>query len=396
MKKLAVILLLLFTLACQQSQKITENPSENAENPTEIFERFSLEMQTMPNEVKAREPVELTFIVKDDKGFVVKDLEIFHEKPMHLIVVSDDLAEFYHLHPEAQKDGSLKLSMIFPNGGNYKLYAEFKPKKIKKEILKILDLKVLGDRQEKVELRPDEKLDKLVDGLRVSMKREGKIIAGRPTTLKYKIIDPQTNKPVGDLENYLGKAAHFIAVNSSLNEFSHSHAFWTGVHQQHAHHNHQSHSPKDEIMGTDEDAIMTEIIFPKEGIYKIWMEFQRNGKVTTVPFVVEVEAVEEISTIASEIRVPDDTFKVAVTEKGFMPQEIQYKTGKPLKLSFVRVSDKSCGSEVVFEQLGIRKKLPFGEPVIVEIPTEKEGVINFTCGMKMLKGKIIIQKTLQK
>jgi hypothetical protein len=394
MKRLVIILSFLFALACQQSQKITENPSESAESLTEISERFSLEMQTAPDEVKAGKPVELTFIVKDDKGLVVRDLEIFHEKPMHLIIVSDDLAEFYHLHPEMQKDGSFKVSMTFPNGGNYKLYSEFRPKKIKKEILKILDLKVSGDRREKVELNPDEKLDKFVDGLRVSMKREGKLIAGQPTTLKYKILDPQTNKPVGDLENYLGKVAHFVVINSNLNEFLHSYAFWAGTHQRHTHHDHQNHSSKDEIMGTDEDAIMMEVTFPKEGIYKIWMEFQRNGKVTTVPFVVEVEAAEEISTIISEIRVPDDTFKVAITEKGFMPQEIQYKTGKPLKLSFIRVSDKSCGSEVVFEQLGIRKQLPFGEPVIIEIPTDKEGVINFTCGMKMFKGKIIIQKTL--
>ncbi|GIU83069.1 MAG: cupredoxin domain-containing protein [Acidobacteria bacterium] len=391
MRRFLAILLSLCFAACQQNQ---EKPI--SESPAEIAQKFSLEMQTTPKEVNAGEPIEFIFTVKDDKGSIVKDLEIFHEKPMHLIVVSTDLAEFYHLHPELQKDGSLKLSMTFPNGGDYKLYAEFKPKKVKNEILKILDLRVSGNQREKAELKPDEKLDKIVDGLRVSMKREGMLIAGQPTTLKYKILDPQTNKPVGDLEEYLGEIAHFVVINSNLNEFSHSHAFWAGAHRRNknSHHEHQhSHSPEKEIIGTDEDAIMTEVTFPKEGIYKIWMEFQRNGKVTTVPFVVEVGTKEEIPAIASEVRVPDDVFKVAVTEKGFLPQEIHYKQGKPLKLGFIRASDKSCGSEVVFEQLGIKKQLPFGEPVIVEIPTEKEGIINFTCGMKMLKGKIIIQKT---
>ncbi|MFN3330330.1 MAG: hypothetical protein ACK419_05355, partial [Pyrinomonadaceae bacterium] len=193
MRRFLAILLSLCFAACQQNQ---EKPI--SESPAEIAQKFSLEMQTTPKEVNAGEPIEFIFTVKDDKGSIVKDLEIFHEKPMHLIVVSTDLAEFYHLHPELQKDGSLKLSMTFPNGGDYKLYAEFKPKKVKNEILKILDLRVSGNQREKAELKPDEKLDKIVDGLRVSMKREGMLIAGQPTTLKYKILDPQTNKPVGD------------------------------------------------------------------------------------------------------------------------------------------------------------------------------------------------------
>jgi hypothetical protein len=402
MKRALIILSFLFVLACQQSKNTTEDFTRTESPAEEALENFSLDLKTLPNEVKAGEQVELGFVVKDKDGSTVKDLEIFHEKPMHLIIVSDDLAEFYHVHPEVQSDGSLKLSMTFPNGGDYKLYAEFKPKKARGEVLKILDLKVDGKPREKVELKPDEKFDKIVEGLRVSMKKEGEFIAGQPTTIKYKIIDPQTNKLVEDLQKYLGEIAHFIVISSNLNEFVHSHAFWAGAHRSHDHHDHQKESlseskgelPDDEIISSDERAIMAEVTFPKEGIYKIWMEFQRNNKVIAVPFVVEVGAKKEkVSGIISEVRLPDDVFKIAVTDNGFVPQKIDYKQGKPLKLGFVRVSDNSCGSEVVFEQLKIRKQLPLGEPVIVEIPTEKEGVINFNCGTGTFKGKILIQKT---
>jgi plastocyanin domain-containing protein len=93
----------------------------------------------------------------------------------------------------------------------------------------------------------------------------------------------------------------------------------------------------------------------------------------------------------SEVKVPEDSFRITVTRDGFVPQEVTYKKGRPLKLAFVRTDAENCGSEVVFKSLNITKKLPVGEVVTVDIPTDREGVITFTCGMNMYKGQIVVQ-----
>jgi hypothetical protein len=45
-----------------------------------------------------------------------------HEQAIHLLVVSEDLSEFYHLHPEQEADGRFRLVYTFPQAGHYRLY----------------------------------------------------------------------------------------------------------------------------------------------------------------------------------------------------------------------------------------------------------------------------------
>jgi hypothetical protein len=60
---------------------------------------FRAELKTEPSEVEAGKPTELIISIKDANGAVVRNLDLSHEKPLHLIVVSSDLSEFYHVHP---------------------------------------------------------------------------------------------------------------------------------------------------------------------------------------------------------------------------------------------------------------------------------------------------------
>lgn len=46
----------------------------------------------------------ISIALKDDNNHVPK-LEVSHEKFMHVIVVSSDLDEYYHLHPEQKNNG---------------------------------------------------------------------------------------------------------------------------------------------------------------------------------------------------------------------------------------------------------------------------------------------------
>lgn len=63
----------------------------------------------------------------------------------------------------------------------------------------------------------------------------------------------------------------------------------------------------------------------------------------------------------------------------------------PARLTFVRTTDKTCGTEVVFPSLNIKRALPLDDAVVIEFTPAKSGDIAFACGMNMLHGTIVVQ-----
>jgi membrane fusion protein, heavy metal efflux system len=83
--------------------------------------------------------------------------------------------------------------------------------------------------------------------------------------------------------------------------------------------------------------------------------------------------------------------KVLVTEKGYEPAKLTLRAGVPAQITFVRTTDKTCGTEVVFPSLNIRRALPLNEPVVVEFTPKTSAEIAFVCGMNMLGGTVVVQ-----
>jgi plastocyanin domain-containing protein len=73
------------------------------------------------------------------------------------------------------------------------------------------------------------------------------------------------------------------------------------------------------------------------------------------------------------------------------PQQVNLRAGSPARLTFLRTTDRTCGTEVVFRSLDIRCALTLNEPVAIEFTPTKSGDIAFTCGMNMLKGVVVVQ-----
>lgn len=82
---------------------------------------------------------------------------------------------------------------------------------------------------------------------------------------------------------------------------------------------------------------------------------------------------------------------IAVTEQGYEPASITVKKDVPTKITFIRKTDKTCGTEVSIPDYKISKPLPLNEPVVVELTPTKSGEFKITCGMNMLDGKIVVQ-----
>ncbi len=360
---------------------------------------LSVEFKTNPQTATANEPTELAFTIKTASDETVKDLQIVHEKPMHLLVVSEDLKEFYHLHPEVQTDGVYKTSFTFPNGGNFRLYADFTPTD-SAQVVRNFPFTVSGNQRSPVELISDEKLEKTVNGLRVTMKPDSNLAANKEMMLSFQVTDANTNKPVTDLENYLGAKAHFVVISRDLQEFVHAHPM-SMDNVKGAEHSHEMnsmpqekpHSHAEKLNGVESESIVSaQVTFPKVGLYKIFAQFQRAGNVFTVPFTVNVKEGEAEKPIdLSKVKFPEGAFKIIVSKDGFTPSEISFKQGLPLKLAFYRADAQNCGTEVIFKDLHITKKLPVGKVVLIDIPTDTANEFSFTCGMDLMKGKIVVQ-----
>lgn len=371
----------------------------NGGNTTTTESAFKVDFKTEPAQIQAGMPATLVFTVKDSTNQVVKDLQVVHEKPMHFLIVSSDLAEFYHVHPNPTADGSYRVQHTFPNGGDYKLYADFTPPDAK-QVVERIDVKVAGAERPKVALVADKSHEKSVDGLKVVMKPSDAIKAGQELTLDFQAFDAKTGKPATDLQNYLGELAHFVIISEDLVDFVHAHPMAKGESmdrmkmdgdKKEKDHNTDGHSHSGDSKEANKPSayeVSAHTAFPRAGMYKLWAQFQRGGRVISVPFIVNVPAGS--TEPAKVANVPSGATKITVSSDGYEPSSISVVKGQPVKLAFYRADSNNCGGEVVFDKLNIKKKLPVGETVLVEFTSNETGEIAFACGMNMLSGKVIV------
>jgi len=80
---------------------------------------------------------------------------------------------------------------------------------------------------------------------------------------------------------------------------------------------------------------------------------------------------------------------IQVTDDGFVPARIQVPAGRPIELVVTRVSDKTCGTEIVIGDSRHHTKLPLNQPVSLFLEALPRGELQFACGMAMLKGTIV-------
>jgi hypothetical protein len=236
-------------------------------------EQYSVEVKPLGGKLEAGKPATLLFTLKDPRGAPVKSVEIVHEMPLHLLMVSTDLSWYAHEHPELQPDGTFVFKdWTFPAGGEYILYHDFTPKDVGMQVVPVT-LKVSGTPSAPVKLAVDADKPKVVDGYSVTLDTGGPVKTGAATHMAYTIT--KDGKPVTDLTPYLGAMGHLVIISEDRTEFVHSHP-----HEEGAEHGAATKGgPKVDF----------EAHFKKPGLYKGWAQFQHMGKVVTVPFTFQVQ-----------------------------------------------------------------------------------------------------------
>ena len=77
---------------------------------------------------------------------------------------------------------------------------------------------------------------------------------------------------------------------------------------------------------------------------------------------------------------------------GYDPAQVRVRAGSPVRLVFDRQETSGCSEEVVIPDFGIRRFLPAHAKTAVEITPREAGTHEFTCGMGMLRGRLIVEE----
>ncbi|MEX0172480.1 hypothetical protein [Streptomyces sp. LMG1-1-1.1] len=201
----------------------------------------------------------LKFSIKDAAGRKVTAFTTEHGKELHFIVASRDLDTFRHLHPVKAADGTWSVDADLPAAGGYKAFADFKPAGPgAKGVTLGADLAVPGAYAPKP--LPAVAPTATVDGYQVRL--GGTLDPGKAGELRLTVT--KAGKPVTDLEPYLGAYGHLVALRDGDLAYLHVH-------------------PNEGGPGPDVSFTATA---PSAGTYRLFLDFQHQGKVRTAAFTV--------------------------------------------------------------------------------------------------------------
>lgn len=241
---------------------------------------YKMQYNSNPAQLTAGQPATLSFtpkVVGKEAEDVALDLQ--HEKKIHLIVVSDDLSYFEHIHPDFQSDGSYQIKVLgkgqnysndagknetkFENGGNYILFADYKPTGGAHQVEKV-PFKVTGPEKQPVRFSAA-KLSGTSGPYTVTLNpTAGKLFTGAQLHIEGAVQRDGKEIDAASLENYLGAKAHMVVLSLDEKEYLHVHP---------------------EVVNGKFDLHTT---FKKPGIYRGWIQFQNEGKVHTIDFTMNV------------------------------------------------------------------------------------------------------------
>ncbi len=223
---------------------------------------------TTATTISPNQPIALTITVQDPQGKPIAQFDTFQEKLMHLIVVSDDLQVFDHLHPDYKGAGRFEVTANFPKPGNYILFSDYKPAG-QPEVVSTLTTIVPGSQTESAPI--DWKSTKTVGNTAIEVALSAPTItAGQEVTVTFNLKDATSQQPIPDLQPYLGEQGHLVILKQSSPltkaDYIHAHA----------------------IKGTPAGQVQFMTTFPKPGNYKLWGQFSRNGTIVIGDFWVNV------------------------------------------------------------------------------------------------------------
>lgn len=257
-----------------ESMKIEQNVNQlqsvqRSNSMQEISSNYFIKFNTDLSKIKAGEEVVISFSPKSegDESRIV-NLETFHEKEAHIILVSDDLEYFSHLHPTNEGDGNYSFSINLPFGGKYELFIEYKPEG-SDNITEHFNLYAVGKEKSKA-IFTSKKHTFEEQNLSVTLRQAENLYSGKEIHIPVVIVKDDKVLNAEDLDNYLGEKAHAVLIGISDLKFIHVHPM------------------------VKNNQLQLHLNIPGQGFYRLWLQFKIDDKLYTTDFVLEVKPSDQL------------------------------------------------------------------------------------------------------
>lgn len=225
---------------------------------------FPVDLKLTPRAVRPGQKTELEFSIRDPQNDrQIRRFEIVHEKLFHMFVISRDLQVFVHDHPVFGDDANFRYDYAFPKSGMYRILADFYPEGATPQLISKTVI-VPGPAQPAPVLTRDYST-KQTANMHVSLTTDPpQPIAGTKTMMFFKL------EPAEGIEKYIGAWGHMLAASDDLVDMIHTHPF----------------------IADGGPNMQFNVYFPREHVYRVWVQFQRKGVVNTAQFDVPVKDLE--------------------------------------------------------------------------------------------------------
>ena len=180
-----------------------------------------------------------------------------------------DLSGFQHVHPSLGADGTWSVPLAVAAPGRYRVFADFRPAGRDEGLTLGADVPAPGDYRPAA--LPAVSRTASVDGYTVTL--GGDLTPGTSSELTLTVA--KDGVPVGDLQPYLGAYGHLVALRDGDLAYLHVHP--------------------DGAPGDGRTAAGPQIRFfaevPSAGTYRLYLDFQHQGRVRTAEFTATAGAV---------------------------------------------------------------------------------------------------------
>jgi hypothetical protein len=222
---------------------------------------YHLDLTVTPEPARPHERAHLTFEVRDPwKNNLVEKFTVVHEKLFHAFIISRDLQFFVHDHPTW--DGKrFHYDIALPKPGMYRVLGDFYPEAASPQLVSET-IFVAGTEPPAAPLTRDDS-PKQAENLRIELST-GSAAPTTGVTEQLRVVV----SPGDGLQKYLGAWGHMLVASHDLIDVMHTHPF----------------------IADGSPQMQYSFVFPRPGLYRVWVQIQRNGIVNTARFDVPVKA----------------------------------------------------------------------------------------------------------
>lgn len=210
----------------------------------------------------AKQQQHISFVITNKTGGIVTAFDTVHEKKMHVIIARGDLSHFEHIHPSFNEAiGQFSFDLTVPKEGFYRMFADF-TESGKENSVTTYDLMSggLGAGIYAPLVPTTNPIQGVGNDLLVRYHLPATIQSDKPFTYSLEVV--KDGVPVA-IEPYLGARGHSVILKEGNLEYTHAHA--------------------------DDDTLSFSALLTQSGRYKMYTQFQYQGKVYTSEYVIALK-----------------------------------------------------------------------------------------------------------